>query len=163
MRWIFAVAFLLAIPFIFNFSSFIIMIINLTIIYALAATGLNLIMGYTGQVSIGHAAFMSIGAYTSTILVQKFSLPIPLGIISGTVLGAILGLALGFPSLRLKGFYLAITTMGFGVAVEQILGAWKDFTQGHIGIRNIPKLGNEIQSYYVILGVFCSLCIFSMF
>lgn len=154
MRWVFAIAILLAVPFIFNLSTFIIMIINLTMIYAIAALGLNLIMGYTGQVSIGHAAFMSIGAYVSTILVLKFSLPMPLGIICGMLLGAIFGLALGFPSLRLRGFYLAITTMGFGVAVEQIFGAWKDFTGGHIGIRNIPKLGNEVQSYYLILVIF---------
>lgn len=151
MRWVFALIFLFAIPFIFGLSTFIITIINLTMIYTIAAMGLNLIMGYTGQVSIGHAAFMSIGAYTSVILVQRFSLPIPLSIVVGTMLGAVFGLALGFPSLRLTGFYLAITTMGFGVAIEQVMGAWKDVTGGHIGIRNIPKIGDEIHSYYIVL------------
>ncbi len=153
MGWIVGLAALILLPFVFKLSTFIITIINLTMIDVLAAMGLNLIMGYTGQISIGHAAFMSVGAYTSTILVQKLSLPVPVGIIAGTLMGAVFGFALGFPSLRLTGFYLAITTMGFGVAIEQIFGAWKNVTSGHIGIRNITKLGNEIQSYYIILFI----------
>lgn len=153
MGWIVGLAALILLPFVFKMSTFIITIINLTMIDVLAAMGLNLIMGYTGQISIGHAAFMSVGAYTSTILVQKLSLPVPVGIIAGTLMGAVFGFALGFPSLRLTGFYLAITTMGFGVAIEQIFGAWKNVTSGHIGIRNITKLGNEIQSYYIILFI----------
>lgn len=140
-------------------STFILTIINLTMIYTLAAMGLNLIMGYTGQVSIGHGAFMSIGAYTSAILVLKLSVPLPFSILIATILSGVFGLALGFPALRLFGFYLAITTMGFAVAVEQLIGAWEKVTGGHIGMRNIPRLGNELQSYYIIL-VILIICIY---
>ncbi|HEY8541535.1 MAG TPA: alpha/beta fold hydrolase, partial [Pseudothermotoga sp.] len=125
----------------------------------LAAMGLNLIMGYTGQVSIGHGAFMSIGAYTSAILVLKLSVPLPFSILIATILSGVFGLALGFPALRLVGFYLAITTMGFAVAVEQLIGAWEKVTGGHIGMRNIPRLGNELQSYYIILSILI-ICIY---
>ncbi|MEJ5230239.1 MAG: alpha/beta fold hydrolase [Pseudothermotoga sp.] len=153
MRWFFLFLILILVPFFFKMSTFILTIINLTMIYTLAAMGLNLIMGYTGQVSIGHAAFMSIGAYSSAILVQRFSMPIPFGLLVGMVLGGVFGVALGFPALRLIGFYLAITTMGFAVAVEQLIGAWEQVTGGHIGMRNIPKLGNELQSYYIIVAI----------
>ena len=134
-------------------STFMITVINLTMIYTLAAMGLNLIMGYTGQVSIGHAAFMSIGAYTSAILVHKLSVPIPVGILAGTAFSAVFGLALGFPALRLSGFYLAIATMGFGVAIEQILSSWESVTGGYIGMRGITTMGTDTLIYYVILGL----------
>ncbi|HEY8541964.1 MAG TPA: ABC transporter permease, partial [Pseudothermotoga sp.] len=80
MRWLFLFLILVLLPFFFKMSTFILTIINLTMIYTLAAMGLNLIMGYTGQVSIGHGAFMSIGAYTSAILVLKLSVPLPFSI-----------------------------------------------------------------------------------
>ncbi|WP_041082480.1 alpha/beta fold hydrolase [Thermotoga profunda] len=159
MRWFFLFLILVLLPFFFKMSTFILTIINLTMIYTLAAMGLNLIMGYTGQVSIGHGAFMSIGAYTSAILVLKLSVPLPFSILIATILSGVFGLALGFPALRLFGFYLAITTMGFAVAVEQLIGAWEKVTGGHIGMRNIPRLGNELQSYYIIL-VILIICIY---
>lgn len=151
MHWLLLIITLVVLPFIFKSSTFILTIMNLTMIYTMAGMGLNLIMGYTGQVSIGHAAFMSIGAYTSAILTQKLSIPLPLSLICATAIGGIFGLALGFPALRLAGFYLAIATMGFGIAIEQLFGALENFTGGHIGIRNITKLGSELESYYIIL------------
>ncbi|AEH51325.1 alpha/beta fold hydrolase [Pseudothermotoga thermarum] len=144
---------LVLLPFVFGTSKFILTILNLTMIHAIAAVGLNLIMGYTGQVSIGHAAFMSIGAYTSALLAMKLSIPLALSIPIAVLVSGIFGFIFGFPSLRLTGFYLAITTMGFAVAVEQLLGAWKDLTKGHIGLRGVPKLGSELFNYYVILAV----------
>ena len=131
-------------------SGFFTTIMSLLFINSLAAMGLNLIMGYAGQISIGQAAFMGIGAYTSSLLTMKLSLPLPLSILCGTLLAAFLGLFLGFPSLRLSGFYLAIVTLGFGVAVEQVLGAWEELTGGYIGIRNIPSFGNDLLNYYVV-------------
>ncbi|HCO97701.1 MAG: Inner-membrane translocator [Thermotoga sp. 50_1627] len=151
MRWLLLLI-LLSVPFLPSVSGFILTLLNLTFIYSIAAMGLNVIMGYAGQISIGHAAFMSVGAYTSAILVQRFSIPIPVSILIAIVFGAIVGMVLGFPALRLKGFYLAIVTMGFVVAIEQMFGAWETLTGGHIGLRNIKLFGSDTTSYYVNLS-----------
>ena len=143
-------------------SGFFVTIMSLLFINSLASMGLNLIMGYAGQISIGQAAFMGIGAYTSSLLSMKLSLPLPLSIICGTLLAAFFGLFLGFPSLRLSGFYLAIVTLGFGVAVEQILGAWESLTGGYIGIRNIPSFGSDLLNYYVVSITFFTILILVM-
>jgi branched-chain amino acid transport system permease protein len=152
MMWI-ALAVAVVFPLISQ-NNFMITIINLLFINSLAAMGLNLIMGYAGQLSIGHAAFMSVGAYTSAILVMKLSFPLPLAMLMAILVSAILSLALGGPSLRLSGFYLAIVTMGFVVAVEQLIGYFDNFTGGHIGIRGIPSFGSDAFNYYVSLFVF---------
>lgn len=160
MKWLLLLI-LLSIPFLPMVSGFVLTLLSLTMIYSIAAMGLNLIMGYAGQISIGHAAFMSVGAYTSAILVQKFSIPMPLSLIAATFLGGITGVLLGFPALRLKGFYLAIVTMGFVVAVEQLFGAWSKLTGGHIGMRNIKLFGSDRVSYYVVLLILI-LCFYLM-
>ncbi|MGZ6505346.1 MAG: branched-chain amino acid ABC transporter permease, partial [Tumebacillaceae bacterium] len=82
------------------------------------AVSLNLINGYTGQFSIGHAGFMSIGAYVSAIMTVNFQLPFPVAILGGCVAAAIAGFAIGLPTLRLKGDYLAIATLGFGEIIR---------------------------------------------
>ena len=132
--------------------------------FLLTITSLKMI-GYLGQISIGHAAFMSIGAYVSAISVVKYSLPIPIGIFLAVFFSFILGLILGFSTLRLKAFYLAIATMGFGVAIEQIVGAWENMTGGHTGIRNIPfyKFFNDdiLKYYFVLLFLVISYYIFN--
>ncbi|MDI6863377.1 MAG: alpha/beta fold hydrolase [Pseudothermotoga sp.] len=150
MRWLLLLI-LFLVPFLPSMSDFILTLLNLTFIYSVAAMGLNVIMGYAGQISLGHAAFMSVGAYTSAILVQRFSVPIPISVLIAIVFGAVVGMALGFPALRLKGFYLAIVTMGFVVAIEQLFGAWQALTGGHIGLRNIKLFGSDTTSYYVNL------------
>ena len=150
MRWLLLLI-LFSVPFLPSVSGFVLTLLNLTFIYSIAAMGLNVIMGYAGQISIGHAAFMSVGAYTSAILVQRFSVPIPISVLITIVFGAVVGMALGFPALRLKGFYLAIVTMGFVVAIEQLFGAWQALTGGHIGLRNIKLFGSDTTSYYVNL------------
>ncbi|MBC7122679.1 MAG: alpha/beta fold hydrolase [Pseudothermotoga sp.] len=150
MRWLLLLI-LFSVPFLPSVSGFVLTLLNLTFIYSIAAMGLNVIMGYAGQISIGHAAFMSVGAYTSAILVQRFSVPIPISVLIAIVFGAVVGMALGFPALRLKGFYLAIVTMGFVVAIEQLFGAWQALTGGHIGLRSIKLFGSDTVSYYVNL------------
>jgi len=152
MRWILLLI-LSLVPFLPSVSGFVLTLLNLTFIYSIAAMGLNVIMGYAGQISIGHAAFMSVGAYTSAILVQRFSVPIPISVLIAIVFGAVVGMVLGFPALRLKGFYLAIVTMGFAVAIEQLFGAWQALTGGHIGLRSIRLFGNDTMSYYVNLSL----------
>lgn len=147
-QWILTALLFLVIPLFFTGQPFMMTIFSLVLIYTITTLGLNIVIGYAGQISIGHAAFMAIGAYTSTLLTMNFHLPFLLSfLIAGSVSG-LFGFLLGIPALRLKGFYLAIATMAFGVVVEQLLKSW-EFAGGNIGIRNItpPKLlGAQLSS-----------------
>ncbi|MBI3992869.1 MAG: branched-chain amino acid ABC transporter permease [Candidatus Lambdaproteobacteria bacterium] len=91
---------------------------NLLGIASFGALGLNLLVGYTGQISIGHAAFMSVGAYTSAMLVSIMGLHWGLGMIAGGAAAAFLGMLVGIPSLRIKGLYLAISTLAAQLIIE---------------------------------------------
>lgn len=102
------------------------------------AVSLNLITGFTGQFSLGHAAFMSIGAYTSGILTAKLGLPFIIGIIGAALVAAFAGVLIGGPTLRLKGDYLAIATLGFGEIVR-IIGLNWDYAGGAMGLNDIPR------------------------
>jgi branched-chain amino acid transport system permease protein len=98
----------------------------------------------TGQLSLGAAGFMSIGAYTSAVLTVNFHLPIFAGIISGGIVAGIVGVLIGLPSLRLSGVYLAICTLGFGEMVRVVLNnlSW---TNGALGINGIPQIGQALS------------------
>ncbi len=105
------------------------------------AVGLNLITGFTGQFSLGHAAFMSIGAYTSAVLTAKLGQPYILAILASGIMAAISGILIGIPTLRLKGDYLAIATLGFGEIIR-ILALNIDYIGGAIGFNDIPQYTN---------------------
>jgi branched-chain amino acid transport system permease protein len=112
---------------------------------------INIILGVsiyvtlsTGQLSLGHAGFMSIGAYTSAILTINFELPILIGIVCGSLLTCLTGMLIGIPTLRLQGVYLAIATLGFGEVIRVLFINWENLTQGAIGISSIPHIGREI-------------------
>lgn len=120
---------------------------------------LNIILGVsiyitlgTGQLSLGHAGFMSIGAYTSAILTLNYNVPLILGIIIAAVFTGFIGVLIGFPALRLQGVYLAIATLGFGEVIRVLFINWEGLTNGAIGIRGIPHLGREILSFSKSLG-----------
>lgn len=113
-------------------------------IYLIMALGLNLITGVTGQLSLGHAAFMSIGAYGSAIATMKLGLSFYPGLFLGAMLAALFGILLGFPTLRLWGDYLAITTMGFGEIVRVMLLNMK-ITGGALGLSPIPSHTNILN------------------
>jgi branched-chain amino acid transport system permease protein len=124
-------------------------------IYMIMALGLNLITGVTGQLSLGHAAFMSIGAYTSALLTMKLGLPFIVVLILGALNAALFGFILGFPTLRLTGDYLAIATLGFAEIVRVIL-VNMEFTGGALGLSPIPNKTNIWIVYLcVILVTFC--------
>ena len=119
-------------------------------IYILLVLGLNLILGYTGLLSLGHAAFYGIGAYTSVLLVMNLQIPFWVALpISGIVAG-LAGLLLGFPALRLKGSYLVICTLAFVEIVHQILMNWERLTRGPMGIPGIPMPAKVIMGGWVI-------------
>jgi branched-chain amino acid transport system permease protein len=98
----------------------------------------------TGQLSLGNAGFMSIGAYTSAILTTTHGIPIPAGVILGSVLAGAAGVLVGIPALRLRGVYLAIATLGFGEVVRVVFINWETLTGGAVGIAAIPQMGREI-------------------
>jgi len=110
-------------------------------INVIMAVSLNLVTGCAGQLSLGHAAFMGIGAYTAAIVTLSWDVPFVLALISGSVSAAFFGLLLGLPTLRLRGDYLAIATLGFGEIIRvAILNL--EITGGAFGLRGIPKETN---------------------
>ena len=105
----------------------------------LVGVGLNILTGLSGQVSIGHAGFFAIGAYTSSLLMTKLQWNFWLAMVMAVVVSAVTGLVLAAPALRVSGPYLAMVTVAFGIIVEQILIEWVDLTGGFGGIFNIPQ------------------------
>ncbi len=127
-------------------------------IYAVIAIGLNLLVGYAGQISLGHAGFVAIGAYTAGLLGAKVHAPWVAALIAAGVVAAAFGFLIGLPALRLTGPYLTIATLGFGIAVHQVLTNWEGLSGGRTGLF-LPKLSigsqrlGERDIYYVALVV----------
>jgi branched-chain amino acid transport system permease protein len=141
------------------------------LVYGLVVVTLNLLVGFGGQVSLGHAGFLAVGGYTTALLTTHISgFPVPAEILAAGAATAVVGFVLGLPTGRLKGHYLAILTLGFGVAVPQIALNWSSVTQGRTGIVvPPPQIGNTAfaspsDSYYFTLIVFAIalLAIFSI-
>jgi branched-chain amino acid transport system permease protein len=128
------------------------------ICYAIAGIGLMVLIGFTGQVSFGHAAFLGIGAYAQAVLVTQgvpFIISLALaGIISGAI-----GAALGRAVSKMHGFYLAVATLAFAIVTESVIGAAEPITGGHMGLQVPPialfgfELGQNWQIYYLYLAV----------
>ena len=116
-------------------------IINLALINIMLAVSLNLIVGFTGQLCLGHAGFMSIGAYLSAILTQKAELPFMVSIFIGAIIACIIAALIGYPTLRLTGDYFAITTLAF-CEIIRIVIMNIDFIGGARGLTGIPKKTN---------------------
>jgi branched-chain amino acid transport system permease protein len=128
-------------------------------VYILVALGLNLLTGYAGQVSLGHAAFFAIGAYTAAILAEALQWPFILCIVAAALCSAVVGYLLGLPCLRLSGLYLAMATLGFTLIVQEMLLQLSVITHGSEGM-SVPKasiLGFDFDSdyrkYYLLYGV----------
>lgn len=113
--------------------------IILTLINVILAVSLNLINGYTGQFSIGHAGFLAVGAYVGAIMTVKLELPFVVALLAGTAAAAVLGFLIGIPTLRLNGDYLAIATLGLGEIIRiSILNI--DYVGGASGFMGIPRI-----------------------
>jgi branched-chain amino acid transport system permease protein len=135
-------------------------------IYIILAVSLNLIIGYAGQVSLGHAAFFGIGGYTSALVSLHLGFPFPLASLSALLVAGFSGLALGLPTLRLKEDYLAIVTLGFGVIVDLVF-LNLEITGGPDGLVNIPlpRLGGVVfrpQGLYILLVALAVLAILGL-
>jgi len=129
-------------------------------IYSLITIGLSLLIGYTGQISLGHAAFFGIGAYTSGILSTRFGLSPWIGMIAAIFLAAGLAFVIGAPALKLKGHYLAMATLAFGEIIYIVFNQWISLTGGPSGFGGIPafSIGNfslesDFSYYYFVWGI----------
>lgn len=131
-------------------DSYIFLNIVLVGINIILAVSLNLITGFTGQFSLGHAAFMSIGAYASGIMTAKLGMPFWVGIAAAALFASVAGIVIGIPTLRLKGDYLAIATLGFGEIVR-IIGLNTDYIGGAIGLNDIPQYTNWTWLYFSVV------------
>ena len=130
---------------------------NLIGITIIAAMGLNILTGYCGQLSIGHAGFIAVGAYTSAILTNRLELPFLVGLISAGFSAGLVGMIFGIPSLRVKGFYLAISTIAAQFIIIWVINHWTSVTGGFTGISVPPaSIGgisfiSQASQFYLIM------------
>jgi branched-chain amino acid transport system permease protein len=128
--------------------------------------GLDFILGFAGQLNLGHSAFYGIGAYASTLLIMQLGVPFWLAFVGGMMLAGIAGAALSIFAVRLRGHYLAIASLGFAVIVHQILVNWISLTQGPLGIYGIKppppialpglpavSFSNSANLFYLVAGI----------
>lgn len=144
---------------------YVLRVVNLAAILAIAALGLQIIVGYTGQFSFGHAAFYGVGAYASALLVTKLGLPfliaMPAAVIAAGIAGAMIA-----PVLRLSGHYLAIATLAIGEIVPLLMTNWKGLTNGAYGLYGIPppRIGPFVidtdPAYFMLISLVLALAWF---
>ncbi len=138
-------------------------------INTMLAVGLNLLLGYAGQISLGHAAFFGMGAYISGIITSRFGVDPFLIMILAALLAGLLAFAIGFPILKLKGHYLAMATLGFGIIMYIIFNETVDWTGGPSGLSGIPNLkvgsvvfDNDWNNYYLVWIFTLAVMLFSI-
>src|ERR1700694_2237932 len=136
--WVIALAIL---GYAFMSGGYLITVISFALIYAIFVTGLNLFMGYAGQVTFGHNAFAALSGYSSAVLTSSYGWQPLTAFIVGMALVLGFALLIGYPTLRLKGHYLAMATLAIGLIVYEIAVQWQSVTQGYMGISGIPPLG----------------------
>src|ERR1700743_3885778 len=140
-------------------SSYLVSQLVFVCIYATVGVALLILTGFTGQASLGHAAFLAIGAYTAAYL-QQYNVPFPVYFLAAGLLTGVIGAIVGFPALRLQGIYLVIATISFALIVEEILARWESVTHGNEGMRvkTLQLLGTAVPRdspafYFLCLAV----------
>ena len=134
-------------------------------VYLILAESLNLIAGYTGMLSIAHAAFYGVGAYVAALMASKLNSPFAVNVICAMIICGLLGGLLGIPSLRIKGHYFVIATFAFQVIAFSVLNNWVSFTGGPMGLPGIPqpvicgwKISSNIE-FLLLVGFFAVLTV----
>ncbi len=162
-----AAAVVLILPWILT-TDYQIMVMNKVLIYTVVVLGLNFITGLTGQMNLGTAGMFALGAYATAVAATSYGISPWIGLVLAIVMGLLVGRGLGYPSLRLKGVYLALTTIGFSEVVRLVAANWVSVTGGTTGIRNIPYYSlagyvfdTQTKMYYlfavfVAFGIFCA-------
>jgi branched-chain amino acid transport system permease protein len=132
-------------------------------IYTILSLSLNLIVGYTGLAALGHIAFAAVGAYASSLLALNIGISPWIGLLIGAIFASVLGAIVSYPSLRLKGDYLAIATFGLGIIVYSIAKNWVSLTRGPMGLPGIPSFSffgfqfNNVWIYLVLVLFFVAI------
>jgi branched-chain amino acid transport system permease protein len=141
-------------------SPYVLHVAILSALYVILTLSLNLVTGFCGQFSLGHAGFYGIGAYTAALLAVHYQSPFLLNLAAAAVTAGITGFLIGLPTLRLGGIYLAMATLGFGEIIHLLLLNWLALTRGPLGIPAIPgptlfglDLGTAAGQYYVALAL----------
>lgn len=135
-------------------------------IYATLSISLDLLVGHTGLLSIAHAAFYGLGAYTSALLAVQLGAPFPAGVLAGMVMAALVLVVVSLPSLRLHEDYFVIATFGFQMIIFSIFNNWIELTRGPLGISAIPRpviLGWAVQSHFEFVILSALLASFAFF
>ena len=140
----------------------ILIIIN---IYIIVGLSLNLIAGYSGLVSVSHAGFYGIGAYAAALLALNFHVNFIVGIAAGIVAATMIGFAIGYPSLRFRGDFFVIATLGFQMILFDVMNNWMGLTNGPLGLPGIPQptiFGFQITSHisFFILTLFFAIAVY---
>ncbi len=149
----------MALVFPFVAGDYLLYLANLVGIFAIAALGLNILTGYTGQISLGHAAFVGVGAYATAIAATRLGLPFWLAVPVGGLAACLAGAVVGMPSLRIKGLYLAIATLAAQVIFEWVFTNWTGVTGGIRGLNVEPAsmLGfafdTDRRTYFLVIGL----------
>jgi len=134
-------------------------------IYVILSVSLNLIVGYTGLLSIAHATFYGVGAYVAALMALNLHSPFLVNILCAVVLSGLLGALVGIPSLRIRDDYFVIATFAFQVITFSVLNNWVSFTGGPMGLPGIPQpaiFGLQISShvgFLILVGIFCALAL----
>ena len=143
--------------------------LTFVMIYAIAGLGLMLLAGFTGLFSLGHAAFLGVGAYTQAVLTNA-GVPFPFALMGAAALSAAVGFIVGLPALRVKGIYLGMATLSFGFIVEEVLARWESVTGGNAGKHiKAPNMfgwtldsGNEFYYLCLVITVISTLAILNL-
>jgi branched-chain amino acid transport system permease protein len=167
-RWVWyalAILVVIALPIIAGGSAYWKSILISIVLNIMLAMSLNLILGYTGQLHLGHSAFYGVGAYATTLLIQKAGLNFWVAMVISSMLAGFIGILLAFFATRLRGHYLAIASLAFGVILYQVLINWDSMTSGPLGIYGISppppmhifgneiKFNNKVNLFYLISTV----------
>src|SRR5437899_8824334 len=129
---------------------YVLYLVSLALIYAIVAIGLGILIGHTGQISLGHAGFFASGAYPSPRLTLRLGLPFVVALVVAASLSAAFGFRLGLPALRLSGPYLAVATLGFGLAIPQLVVWQGSWTGGSSGLHGLPPASLPLGALTIV-------------
>jgi branched-chain amino acid transport system permease protein len=151
--WLLAIAAILVCPFMITSPYYLHLLVTIGI-FAILTLGLDIVFGYTGEVSIGHASLLGIGAYTSGVLLMQFGIGFWPAIPAGIIVTAIFGMLLAFPALRVTGPYLAMVTLAFGTIVQILINEMVDLTNGPLGIKLTTPLFLDLRDWSDAIPLF---------